>query len=195
MARLSGFPVRALRLAAVLLPMCVPGDARAQVARPPQNRPVPHSTDPSLPRRDTTPFRELDIEGTRIEFLALNDEACPLQIQSGRVVKAQSGQQVVAVEVKSLSETPLNSFVLAALVFDATGAYKADRSAGTGGPLPQRQLRRVDLTLNGSAFAAGDRVVLAVKETRWTDGGWRSIPDEVRAAAREAVQQDIGRTQ
>ena len=121
-----------------------------------------------------------------IEFGALNDEACPLQIKGG-LVSTANGRKVLSIDVKNLSEAPLDGFTFTALVFNATGGLKANRDAGGGRSLPSHEGRRVDLSMERATLTTGDRVVLAVKDVAWANESWRSIPEDVMAAAKEAV--------
>ncbi len=184
-------PVRALGFGVAFLlveALSPPGVVTAQTSRPPQsNSFVPRGVETQAVPREHDPFRQLDLNGIRIGFLLLNDEACPVQVQPGPVTRAPNGKWVVAVDVIDLSDAPVKTLVFAALVFDAEGTFKADRTAGAGSPIQPRTKQRVELTLDRASFDAGDRVVLAVKEIIWTEGRWRSASDEVLMAARDAV--------
>ncbi|MFI5183437.1 MAG: hypothetical protein ACHQNV_03485 [Vicinamibacteria bacterium] len=194
MARRSAVLVRALGIGiALLLPPVV---AAAQTAHPPQGHSAPHGTDQTQPtHHEDDPFRELrfrelDLSGVRIDLLLMNDEACPVQVWPGPITRASTGQWIVGVDAKYLADGPLQNVVFAALVFDAAGTFKADRTAGTGGPLPARKKRRIGLALDRSSYDPGDHVVLAVREVTWADGRWHSVPEQVRMAAQDAVTED-----
>ena len=89
--------------------------------------------DPGIPKRiDQSPFRRIDVGDLRIELMALNDEACPLQLQSGRYGTAPGRHRALWVEVKSLSQTMIGSYALATLVFDAAGNLKTKRHTSVG---------------------------------------------------------------
>lgn len=148
-------------------------------ARPP--RPQQHT-----PRRtDTSPFRRIDIGDLRVDLLALNDEACPLRIASGRVGAGAGGQRVIAVDVKGLAPATLDSYTLGVLVFDAAGVFKWTRNAATGAGLPTGNVHSVDLALDYATLGTGDLVIVAVKGTGWAGGVWTSEWEEVRTAASE----------
>lgn len=140
-------------------------------------------------RTDSSPFRRIDLDDLRVDLLALNDDACPLQIQSGRAVAGVGGHRVISVDVRSLAPTTLDSLGLGALVFDAAGVFKWSRDAGTGAGLATGKRGSVDLALDYSTLATGDRVVVAVKEVAWAGGGWASDWKEVRMVATEIVKQ------
>jgi hypothetical protein len=50
-----------------------------------------------------------------------SNQACFVQIKSGLVTRASMGQLVVVVDVKSLSDGPLKTFILAALIPEMGG--------------------------------------------------------------------------
>lgn len=149
----------------------------------------PSRPQPDTPRRtDSSPFRRIDVGDLRVDLLALNDETCPLQIASGRSATGAGGQRVIAVDVKSLAATTLDTFTIGVLVFDAAGAFKWSRNAATGAGLATGQVHSVDLALDYSTLATGDLVVVAVRGTGWAGGGWQSDWDEARNAANEFVK-------
>jgi len=154
-------------------------------ARPPR-------PDPNYPKRvDESPFRRLDVGDLRIELMALNDEACPLQLQSGRVAPAPGRHRVILVDVKSLSGPRLASFSLTTLVFDASGRLRGTRDTPADVKLAARKSASVELALDYSAMASGDRLVVAVRRAAWDDGEWLSDPGELISVATKFVRQRL----
>jgi hypothetical protein len=193
MALRSVVAVRAL-VACVAFLLAAGGIATGQTSRPPQNHTAPRNTDLAQPPHgERDPFREVDLNGKRIDLLLLNDEACPVQVWPGPITHASTGQWVVGVDAKYLAAGPLETVVFGELVFDAAGSFKADRTAGTGGPLQGRKKRRINLTLDRASLDSGDRVVLAVQEVTGAEGRWHSVPEQVRMAAEDAVRANTKR--
>ena len=94
----------------------------------------------------------------------------------------------MSVEVKNLSDGALEGYTFRLMVFAANGALKASRDAAGVGSLPGRSAQRVELNVSPAALGTGDRVVLAVKDVAWAGESWRSVPEDLLAAAQEAVR-------
>jgi hypothetical protein len=118
----------------------------------------------------------------------LNDESCPLQIASGRGARVH-GRWQLSIEVKNVSDNGLVGFTVIALVFDASGTLVTSKDLGAGGPVPTRQTRHADLSaFEGRPKETGEVVVLAVKDVSWAGASWRSVSENVAAAAERAVK-------
>lgn len=167
---------------ALVTALCLGQTAIASAQQPPQSPPGPR------PTSRETPFRSIDLYGLPVRFVAMNDEACPLQLLEGRTDKL-SGSWVMSVQVKSLADATIDRFRLDALVFDPDGRYEGVLHLDAGPELPPREPRWVELAFDRHALSAGDVVVVAVRETLSATSGWRSDRSEVRSAAQQAVRQ------
>jgi hypothetical protein len=154
-----------------------------------QARPGQASSGPK--RIDQSPFRRIDIGDLRIELMALNDEACPLQLQSGRVGTSPGRHRALLVEVKSLSKPTLASYALVTLVFDASGRLKNRRQTPISARLADGKRASVELSLDYDDLATGDWLVVAVEHVAWADGNWRSDPEELESVATGLVRRRL----
>jgi hypothetical protein len=149
--------------------------------------------EPSAPKRiDQSPFRRIDVGDLRIELMALSDEACPLQIRSGRVGSSPGRHRALWVDVKSLSAPPIASYALVTLVFDAAGRLKGTRRTAVTAALAQGKGASVELALDYSDLATGDWLVVAVEHVALAENDWRSDPEELQRVAAEQVRLRVG---
>jgi hypothetical protein len=156
--------------------------AQSRSARPDANGPK---------RVDTSPFRRLDIGNLRVELMALNDEACPLQLRSGRVSPTAGRRHALWVDVKSVSPARLASFSLVTLVFDASGRLKETRDTSGGPRLEPQSLASLELSLDYSSLGTGDWLVVAVTSVARDEGEWRSDTAELVSVAAELLQRQM----
>jgi hypothetical protein len=149
----------------------------------------PTRSDSNYPKRvDRSPFQRLHVDDLRVQLMALNDEACPLQLQSGRVAPAAGGHKALWVDVKSLSASGLASFSLTTIVFDSSRRLKLTRDTPSQVALAAQQSASVELTLDYSAMSSGDTLVVVVKRVALGDGDWQSDPQELLSVAKEFVR-------
>lgn len=150
---------------------------------------TPPTRDAGIPKRiDQSPFRRIDIGDLRIELMALNDEACPLQLQSGRVGAAAGRHRALWVEVKSVAAQDLASYALVTMVFDPAGHLRTRRHTSVGERLRKGKRASVELTLDYDTLGNGDRLVVAVERAASAEDAWRSDPEELEAVATERVR-------
>jgi hypothetical protein len=126
------------------------------------------------------------VDNLRVQLMALNDEACPLQLLAGRVAPTAGRHHTIWVDVRSLA-TGVGSFALATLVFDNRGRFKGTRDTPADVALATQDSASVELALDYSAMANGDTLVVAVKRVALNEGAWHSDPEELRSVATQFV--------
>jgi hypothetical protein len=132
---------------------------------------------------DSSPFRRLDLGDFKVDLMGLNDEACPAQIQAGRVFGGSGGHRGVAVLVKNVAGAAVEGLALTTFVFDARGLFKWTRDSGIQAALSPTRVASVDLPLDYANLANGDILVVAVKGADASDTAWNSDAAELRSAA------------